>query len=86
MMLTEKGKKNFKEAIKDLEASISKEQKELFTAAKCWEYMHSNYYDAGIEKEIVRIIKFYLNDLKELFRQHCDEMDAYKHVLKKGEI
>lgn len=85
-MLTEKSKNNFREAIKDLDESIPKDEEGLKDAEKCLEYMGLNYYDKDIEKKIAEILKFYTNDLKELVRQHHNERDAYKKVLKDGKL
>jgi cytidylate kinase len=81
-MLTEREKNNLKEAIKDIDISLPKEEKELSDAKRCLEYMKLNYYDASIEKEITEILKFHVNDVKEIIRQHYSERDNYKTVLK----
>jgi len=78
----EKYKKDIQEALDDAKNNFFKAQKELSKTNKCIEYFNLNYYDAKIERDIVGILKFYKNDLKELLKTFKSEKSAYEDELK----
>lgn len=82
--LTEREINNFKEAIKDLEESIPKTEKELNDAKECLEYMSLNYLDENIEKKIAEILKFYINDVQESLDNTKKEKQYYEDYLNKN--
>ena len=76
-----KYKKNLQEALNETKDNVLKMQKELSKTNKCIEYFNLNYYDTRIEKDIVGILKFYKNDLKENLKVYKSEKSAYEDEL-----
>jgi len=82
--LTERAINNFKKAIKDLDESIPKTERELSDAKECLEYMSLNYYDENIEKKIVDILNFYTNDVQNTLDNAEIEKEYYEDYLDKN--
>lgn len=82
--LNEREINNFKEAIKEVGESITKTEKELSDTKDCLEYMSLNYVDENIEEKIVDILKFYINDVKEILDNARKEKEYYEEYLYKN--
>ena len=82
--LTKQEINNFKEAIADLNISIPEEEKELRESKKCLEYMNLNFYDENIEKKIIAILEFYINDLKNNLDFSKGQQETYEDIIEKN--
>jgi len=56
---------------------IQIDKKELSKVEECLAYMNLNEYDKRIEDNIIGILEFYVNDLKEQIENHKSERENY---------
>lgn len=76
-------KNTFQKCIGEVNEIILIDKKELAKSEECLCYMGLNEYDEHIENNIIEILKFYINDLKDQILQHEVEKSNYEEEIRK---
>jgi len=83
--MTEGEKNNLEKAIKDSDEEILKCEEEVTELKECLESIELNYYKKRIEKNIVKFLKFHLDNVEDLIIQRKCEKDGYESALKENQ-
>jgi len=86
IMLSEKEKNNLEEAVKNCNEEIGKCKEEVDELKECLESIELNYYDARIEKNTVKFLKFHLGNVNDLITQRECEKSGYEECLNKESV
>jgi len=83
-MLTKREKNNLEEAIKDSDEEIKKCKQEKDELKECLRSFELNYQEERIDKNIIKFLKFHLENVEELITQRKCEKDGYESALKEN--